>query len=185
MPSQRDIRSAAVQWLYQLDAQPGATVDQVLGLRDDLPLSQADQRKAMDLARGAWADHAAADALASDLAPAWPTLRQPAVDRAILRLAYHEMTSGITPPKVAINEAVELAKLFSTERSPAFINGVLDKMMRHLRDKPGSVEPSSADENASSDGKPGPHAGASADPWLDDALRDDKAAGPPPDSTDS
>ncbi len=161
MTSQRDIRSAAVQWLYQLDAQTGATVEQVLSPRDDLPLGQADQARAMDLARGAWTDHAAADALASELAPAWPTLRQPAVDRAILRLAYHEMTSGRTPPKVVINEAVELAKLFGTERSPSFINGVLDKMMRHLRDKPAASTEQSGD------------------PWLDDALGDGRAPDPP------
>ena len=52
------------------------------------------------------------------------------VDRNILRLAYFEMASGQTPPKVAINEAVELAREFSTQKSPAFVNGVLDKIMR-------------------------------------------------------
>ncbi len=44
------------------------------------------------------------------------------------------MTSGEVPPKVAINEAVELAKEYSTERSPMFINGVLDKIFRKMRE---------------------------------------------------
>ena len=52
------------------------------------------------------------------------------VDRNLLRLAYHEMHSKKTPPKVAINEAVELAKEFGGERSPGFVNAVLDKVMR-------------------------------------------------------
>jgi len=64
------------------------------------------------------------------LSPDWPTHRQPVVDRNILRLAYFEIVSGAAPPKVAINEAVELAREFSTEKSPAFVNGVLDKIMK-------------------------------------------------------
>ncbi len=70
------------------------------------------------------------------LAPEWPTYRQPVVDRNILRLAYFEIESGQTPPKVAINEAVELAREFSTQKSPAFVNGVLDKIMRNLTRTP-------------------------------------------------
>ena len=70
---------------------------------------------------------------ATSLAPKWPTHRQPAVDRAILRLAYHEMKSGRTPIKVVINEAVELAKGYCSKESPPFINGVLDKMARQIQ----------------------------------------------------
>ena len=55
-----------------------------------------------------------------------------------MRLAHFEMTSGRTPPKVAVNEAVELAKSFSTERSPAFINGLLGKVLKRVL---GSAEP--------------------------------------------
>ncbi len=73
-----------------------------------------------------------ADAEFSRLAPAWPSHRLAAVDRAILRLAHFEMSSGRTPPKVAVNEAVELAKEFGTDRSPAFVNGLLDKVLRRV-----------------------------------------------------
>ena len=49
-------------------------------------------------------------------------------------MAYFEITSPDTPPKVAINEAVELAKEFSTQKSPLFINGVLDKIYKSQRE---------------------------------------------------
>ena len=65
--------------------------------------------------------------------PTWPAPRQPAVDRAILRLAYHEMTTVGVSPKVVVNEAIELAKRYSTERSPAFVNGVLDKVLKSIQ----------------------------------------------------
>jgi N utilization substance protein B len=54
------------------------------------------------------------------------------VDRSILRLAVWELTSGQTPPKVVIDEAIELAKSFSTEQSPAFVNGVLDAVLKEV-----------------------------------------------------
>jgi Transcription termination factor len=55
------------------------------------------------------------------------------VDRALLRLAHYEMTSGRTPPRVVVNETVELAKHFSTEKAPAFINALLDKVMKRIQ----------------------------------------------------
>jgi transcription antitermination protein NusB len=58
----------------------------------------------------------------------WRFERLAAIDRAILRLAIHEMSSTDTPPKVVLNEAVELAKKFSSEESAAFVNGVLDSV---------------------------------------------------------
>ena len=60
-------------------------------------------------------------------------MRQPPVDRNILRLGIWEMTNTDTPPKVVIDEAVELAKEFSTENSPAFVNGILDAVLRERR----------------------------------------------------
>ena len=60
------------------------------------------------------------------------THRQPPVDRAILRLAHHEIVTGIVPAKIAINEAVDLAKTFGAENSPSFVNGVLDKMAKRM-----------------------------------------------------
>lgn len=62
----------------------------------------------------------------------WRFERLAAIDRAILRLAIHEMTAADTPPKVVLNEAVELAKKFSSEESGAFVNGVLDSALKSL-----------------------------------------------------
>jgi len=62
----------------------------------------------------------------------WRFERLAAIDRAILRLAIHEMSSAETPPKVVLNEAVELAKKFSSEESGSFVNGVLDAVRKSL-----------------------------------------------------
>lgn len=65
----------------------------------------------------------------------WRFERLAAIDRAILRLALHEMSSADTPPKVVLHEAVALAKKFSSEQSSAFVNGVLDSIHKSLQIK--------------------------------------------------
>lgn len=132
MGHSRDIRRCAVQALYQFDA--GNEAPDVV--RASLAESPGDEQTHTDgfaLARRAWEMKDEADRAVAALTPEWPTHRQPAVDRSILRLAYFEMKSGATPPKVAINEAVELAREFSTDKSPMFINGVLDKIFKTLQ----------------------------------------------------
>jgi transcription antitermination protein NusB len=64
----------------------------------------------------------------------WRFERLAAIDRAILRLAMHELRAGDTPPKVVLNEAVELAKKFSSDESGPFVNGVLDAFRKSLSD---------------------------------------------------
>jgi transcription antitermination protein NusB len=67
-------------------------------------------------------------------APAWPLDQMARVDKSILRLAIYEMIyQADIPPKVAINEAVEIAKRFGHESSPKFVNGVLGTIERHRR----------------------------------------------------
>lgn len=78
---------------------------------------------------GTWAGRGELDAAISAVATGWRLERMPAVDRNILRLALFEMRSGKTPIGVAVSEAVNLAKKFSTERSGAFVNGVLSKLI--------------------------------------------------------
>ncbi len=65
------------------------------------------------------------DKIIQDAAPTWPVEKLNKIDLAILRLAVYELESGDTPPKVVIDEAVELAKEFGSESSSSFINGVL------------------------------------------------------------
>ena len=70
------------------------------------------------------------DAIIQRIAPEWPLDQMAPVDRNILRLAAEEILYGSdTPPKVAINEAVELAKLFGSESSSRFVNGVLGTLL--------------------------------------------------------
>jgi N utilization substance protein B len=148
MASPRDIRRLAFQALFQLDARG---LDDAPAIREGLePLdgfSIEEKDRAFALAVGAYDHRDAADRAMEALAPTWPSHRQAAVDRAILRLAHHEITSGRTPPKIAVNEAVELAKEFSTDRSPAFINGLLDKILKRVltagltQAAPGETEP--------------------------------------------
>lgn len=132
MATPRDIRKLAFQLLFQLDA--GATDEAILATTapelEGLP--EKDRYKAADMAKAAFDARAAADREMAELAPQWPAHRMAAVDRAILRLAHFEISSGRTPPKVAVNEAVELAKEFSTERSPAFVNALLDKVLKRV-----------------------------------------------------
>ncbi|HLP99540.1 MAG TPA: transcription antitermination factor NusB [Candidatus Limnocylindria bacterium] len=78
------------------------------------------------LFEGAVAEAAALDTLVTLHAENWRLERMAAIDRAILRLAAHELGARKTPYKVVIDEAVELAKKFSSEDAAPFINGVLD-----------------------------------------------------------
>ena len=88
------------------------------------------RRTGFQWANAVWEQRELIDARLERLAPQWPPRRQPGVDRALLRLAAWELTRGETPPKVAIDEAIELAKQFSTEQSAAFVNGVLDAVLK-------------------------------------------------------
>ena len=99
----------------------------------DEPANEQVRHEALRMASDAWAIRESSDAWIERLAPQWPPRRQPGVDRSILRLAAWELTSGKTPPKVVIDEAIELAKSFSTEQSPAFVNGVMDAMHREYK----------------------------------------------------
>ena len=84
------------------------------------------------LFEGAAKDIAVLDALIVGHSDNWRFERMAAIDRAILRLAIHELRGGETPPKVVLNEAVDLAKKFSSEESGAFVNGVLDGVRKTL-----------------------------------------------------
>ena len=62
----------------------------------------------------------------------WRLERLAIIDRAVLRLAMHELRATDTPPKVVINEAVDLAKKFSSQESGAFVNGILDAFRKTI-----------------------------------------------------
>lgn len=134
MAHPHDIRKIAFQALFQLDAVEGSDVGSVRemagSLADEAGLKPADALKAYNLAVAAYEKRRQSDRMSGSAAPEWPAHRQPAPDRAIIRLALYEATEERVPMKVAIDEAVELAKEFGTEKSPAFVNGVLDAALR-------------------------------------------------------
>jgi len=146
MATPRLIRRLAFQALYQLDAVKDPEFDRVrasIDIDDDLKPGEVD--KALELAKKAFESRGEADDAVTELAPEWPVHRQPAVDRALLRLAHYEMTRGTTPPKAAVAEAVKLAKEFSTEKSPAFVNAILDKLLKRVLE----ANPAAAEEAGS------------------------------------
>jgi N utilization substance protein B len=126
----RDVRRCALQVLYQFDAAGSETPQVVRESLAEAPGTPAAHEEGFELGRRAWAMREEADSAVAAITPEWPTHRQPVVDRNILRLAYYEMSSGRCPCKVVINEAVELAKEFSTSKSHLFINGVLDRIYK-------------------------------------------------------
>ena len=87
------------------------------------------------LFEGAAKDVTALDAIIVKHATNWRFERLAAIDRAILRLAIHEMNGSETPPKVVLNEAVDLAKKYSSEEAGSFVNGILNAVHKSLKIK--------------------------------------------------
>jgi len=87
------------------------------------------------LFEGAVKDASAIDELIVKQAENWRLERLAVIDRAILRLAIYELRKTDTPPKVILNEAVDLAKKFSSEEAGSFVNGILDAVHKSLKNK--------------------------------------------------
>ena len=125
-------RIVALQALYEIDIThhaPDTVLHQRLAYK---PLPQAGRDFARDLVLGILEHQADLDALIRDNAPEWPLDQVAVIDRNILRMAIFEfVVEGNTPVKVAINEAVELAKLFGSDSSGRFVNGVLGAIVSH------------------------------------------------------
>ncbi len=130
MFKRRKVRELALQVLFAWDAAGDADKPAAQQIVEDGTPDHDLRRDALAMANGAWDDRAVIDQRLETHAPQWPPRRQPGVDRAILRLAVWEMTHTDTPHKVVLDEAIELAKAFSTEQSPGFVNGVLDAILR-------------------------------------------------------
>ncbi|MBQ8157144.1 transcription antitermination factor NusB [Candidatus Saccharibacteria bacterium] len=141
MASNRHLgRIVALQSLYEYEFRNkagDATVD-IDGIvaKNIEPYAKAlgDVDFVQDLAHGVFAEREALDAELQPLAPEWPISTISAVDRNVLRIGLFELTrrQDTVPPKVAINEAVELAKAFGSDNSSKFINGVLGTAFRNM-----------------------------------------------------
>jgi transcription antitermination protein NusB len=150
MFNKRRARELAMQSLFIWDSTGEQDLELARNLLADSKEEPALQSAAMQMATGAWEQREMIDKRVEKIAPQWPPRRQPAVDRNLIRLAVWELTNLPTPPKVVIDEAIELAKHFSTEQSPSFINGVLDAVLREnraLTEGLVSPEPTTPQEN--------------------------------------
>jgi transcription antitermination protein NusB len=136
MPARHRSRQRALQVLYLWDQRKQAVEEAIasfydtLGSEEDEPERTPSDEFMETLVRGAAADAQAIDQLITAKSSNWRIERMPIVDRNILRLAIYEMDTLRTPPAVAIDEALELARQFSGDESVAFINGVLDAIHR-------------------------------------------------------
>lgn len=123
-------RELAVQCLYQVDVTGDASPEAVAAFwetQTDVPA--ATQRFAEELIQGVLEHRRELDEKISRYAEHWDLDRIAIVDRNILRLAIYEMMfRNDIPPVVSINEAIEIAKKFSTRESGAFVNGILDRI---------------------------------------------------------
>jgi len=126
----RRSRILALQALYEIDTTHhpvGTVLDQRLA---EDPLPDEGEAFARELITGVMQHQAELDELIQRYAPEWPVDQMAVVDRNVLRIAIYEFfISKMTPIKVAINEAVELAKLFGSDSAPRFVNGVLGALV--------------------------------------------------------
>ncbi len=125
-------REVALQVLYQVEQNPGISPEEI---RRFIERRLLEDRKLCEFTEGLIAgvkEHQAQiDAMISQVAENWRLDRMAAIDRNILRLGAYEMLfCPEVPAKVAINEALELAKRYSTAQSSRFVNGILDRVLQ-------------------------------------------------------
>jgi N utilization substance protein B len=137
----RRIRELAMQVLFLWDTHGASDPLLAAQVAQDAPdIDDEARRDALDMAAQAWNQREVTDQWVARLAPQWPPRRQPNVDRSILRLAVWELTSGNTPARVVIDEAIEMAKSFSTEQSAGFVNAILDSVLKEHQSQTAGTE---------------------------------------------
>ena len=128
--TRRKARVVALQALYEIDAAVRSPERALKNRLEIEPLSPSAEEFATGLVKGVLENQTRIDGLIETYAPSWPLKQMALVDRNLLRVAIYEiMIAGETPPKAAVNEAVELAKVFGAANSPKFVNGVLGSVM--------------------------------------------------------
>ena len=125
------VRTIVFQILYQEELNPGslATLSESY-IAQELPRHEPLLKFAKQLLDSTIEHHEAIDEQLTTLSQNWTLARMSATDRSILRLAASEILYTGTPKPIVINEAIELAKKFGTKDSPAFVNGILDRVQQ-------------------------------------------------------
>ncbi|MER2135419.1 MAG: transcription antitermination factor NusB [Arthrobacter sp.] len=127
MSARSKARTRALEVLFEAEQRSMSPLESLRSRREKT--DQVINPYTMDLVEGVIAKQETIDEFLSTYSQGWPLERMPAVDRIILRLGSWELLyNDDVPDKVAISEAVELAKSLSTDESPAFINGLLSRL---------------------------------------------------------
>jgi N utilization substance protein B len=138
MKARHRARIAALQALFEIDCTAHHPLVVVERRLDEVTLPESGVEFVQELVKGVQDNREALDRLIARYAPEWPVDQIAIVDRNILRMSIFEiMHRDDTPTKVAINEAVELAKEFGSDSSGRFVNGVLGSLVaqEHLPDR--------------------------------------------------
>ncbi|MHC4325419.1 MAG: transcription antitermination factor NusB [Planctomycetota bacterium] len=126
-------RELTVQALYQLDVQGPDVLEQLGPFFREADTDDFVRNLASDWSKGTWENLKQCDELIASSTIKWQFTRLSPVDKSILRLAVYQLKFCTDiPPKVVINEAIELAKKYSTDKSPGFVNGVLDAVLKKI-----------------------------------------------------
>lgn len=148
--SRRKARELALQVLFHVDigrSEPETALFHAFSREADGDtggdeLTEKDANYARDLVQGTWERREDLDKVIAQYARDWAVDRMPGVDRNILRLAIYELNHQTDVPQgVVADEAVELAKTFSTAESSKFVNGILGSVIRGMKQGTASVEP--------------------------------------------
>lgn len=132
MKARTRARSVALQVLYEIDMTAHPPVQVFEERLEDEPYNEELAEFIRAIIFGVFPLRGKLDAVIARYAPDWPLDQIAAIDRNILRIATWEFTVGReTPVKVAINEAVELAKAYGSDSAPRFVNGVLGSLADH------------------------------------------------------
>ena len=127
-------RELAMQGLYQLDVQGEYLLEHLWQFFTENESDDSTRKLADEWVKGTWKNMALCDELIVNSAKKWGLARLSFVDKSILRLSTYQLKfCPDIPAKVVINEAIEMAKKFSTEKSPAFVNGVLDNILQKIK----------------------------------------------------
>jgi N utilization substance protein B len=153
MKSRTRARSIALQALYEIDITNHPPADVLAHRLEEEPLAEELAQFARQILLGVLPLTHDLDLIIAKYAPEWPLEQIAAIDRNILRVACWEFAvQRETPVKVAINEAVELAKMFGSDSAPRFVNGVLGSLAEHHaeieRQLRNAVQPSPATTTA-------------------------------------
>jgi N utilization substance protein B len=131
MGKRRTARELALKFLYQTEFNPESPDSELSPFCDRANVSEEVQNFTQALIKKLLLHEKEVDELLQKISAHWTPDRMTVIDKNIIRLGICELLfDSTTPPKVVINEAVEIAKRFGTEESPGFINGILDKILK-------------------------------------------------------